>query len=110
MRTSRHCLKGFAMTPEKQIILDVYQDVGKLDAPEYFKMTVRELISKHCQMNGVCDIERAERLVFARQLLARGNSKTVVRDRLMTRYSLSRSQAYRVICDSSQERSTYENQ
>lgn len=68
-----------------------------ITAPEDAKRQFEELIRRSAALNGVASLDRQERVQFARHLLDQQASRPVIRDRLMAKYELGRSQAYEVI-------------
>lgn len=83
---------------------DVFQDLlGKLEqldlenVKESHKEEFRRLIYQVGAAHGIGQIERDERVRAARQLLDAGLPRAVVRDRLMARFQIGDSQAYRDI-------------
>jgi hypothetical protein len=70
-----------------------------IDAPMDIRRQVEELIRNQALIDGVVISPRADRVQFARQLLDARTARSVIRDRLMRRYDLGDSQAYRDIND-----------
>jgi len=68
-----------------------------ISAPEEMKRQFEELIRRSAALDGVTGLERSERVQFARHLLDLREPRATIRDRLMTRYEIGRTQAYQVI-------------
>jgi hypothetical protein len=68
-----------------------------IDAPPAVKQQFEELIRRQAALDGVASLDRRERVQFARHLLDLQEPRAVIRDRLMVKYDLGRSQAYQVI-------------
>jgi hypothetical protein len=66
-------------------------------APEEAKRQFAELIRRSAALDGVAVLERQERAQFARHLLDLREPRAAIRDRLMSRYDIGRTQAYQVI-------------
>ena len=66
------------------------------NAKEVFREFVRGVRVAHGDIGG---IDRQERHVFAASMLANQVPRSEIRDRLMARFQISRSHAYRVIDD-----------
>lgn len=67
------------------------------DLSDEVKQTMRELIRKTARENGDSSLERGERVEFARNLLSKREQRTTIRSRLMARFQISKTQAYRDI-------------
>jgi hypothetical protein len=82
------------------VLHDIIARTDALDAPiaakEQFKRLVRHLGAEH----GAGGMAHAEHVDYARRLLQARTSRATIRDRLMALFSISRSQAYKVIQDS----------
>lgn len=65
------------------------------DLSDEVKQTMRELILQTARQNGVASLEQTERVEFARSLLNQREQRAVIRGRLMARFEISKSQAYR---------------
>ena len=66
-------------------------------APEEAKRQFEELIRRSAALDGVAGLDRQERAQFARHLLDLREPRAAIRDRLMARYNIGRTQAYQVI-------------
>lgn len=66
-------------------------------APEEAKRQFAELIRRSAALDGVTVLDRQERTQFARHLLNLREPRAAIRDRLMSRYDIGRTQAYQVI-------------
>lgn len=66
-------------------------------ATDEAKRQFEELIRRSAALDGITSLERSERVRFARHLLGLREPRAVIRDRLMTRYHIGRTQAYQVI-------------
>jgi hypothetical protein len=78
-------------------IREIIEGVEAMDLDPVAKQQFRQLVRAIGATHGFSWIEREERTVFARELLARKVSRATVRDRLMAHFSISKTQAYRVI-------------
>lgn len=81
----------------KAIYQQLLVDLAGLSAPEEAKRQFEELIRRSAAFEGVSSLERQERVQFARRLLDLKESRSVIRDRIMAKYGLKQSQAYKVI-------------
>lgn len=73
--------------------------LAALTAPEEVKRQFEELIRMGAARSGVALPERAERVRFARRLFDVGTTRLAIRERLMVKFDVSESQAYRDIGD-----------
>jgi hypothetical protein len=76
--------------------------LAALPVTEEARRKFEQLIRLQAALDGVTSLERQERVDFARHLRHLGEPRTVIRDRLMAKYALGRSQAYQVIDQSLQ--------
>ncbi len=81
----------------KNVYLRLLDDLAGVTAPEELKRQFAELIRRNAALDGVTGLDRQERMQFARHLLDLRQPRAAIRDRLMTRYGIGRSQAYDVI-------------
>lgn len=86
------------------ILRDLYSMVDACKAEEEAKEEFRNLLLRVAEANGVRPLnkpdEREERVAFAHHLLrALREPRATIRDRLMARFQVSRSQAYADICE-----------
>lgn len=81
----------------KAIYQKLLADLAGMNAPEEAKRQFEDLIRRSAALDGVASLERQERVQFARHLLDLKESRPVIRDRIMARYEVGRSQAYQVI-------------
>lgn len=72
-----------------------------LNAPEESKKVFAEWLRRNAALDGV-SLQRNERVGFASQLLAKREDRAVIRERLMNRFHVSRSQAYADIAEAEQ--------
>jgi len=72
-------------------------DLAGMAVPEEAKRQFEELIKRRAALDGVTSFDRQERVQFARRLLDLREPRDVIRDRVMSRYEVGRSQAYQVI-------------
>jgi hypothetical protein len=70
-----------------------------IDAPAEVKRQVENLIRNQAAADGVAMSFRNDRMQFARHLFDARTARSVIRDRLMRRFDVSESQAYRDIND-----------
>ena len=82
------------------LIQDIYAGIDTLDIDEGAKQRFREFVRgvRVAHGDGV-GIEREDRTAFATSLLGARVPRSEIRDRLISRYDLSRRQAYRVIAE-----------
>jgi hypothetical protein len=78
-------------------IREIIDGVDALDLDAAAKQQFRQLVCAIGAAHGFAWVKRDERTAFARELLARKVSRATVRDRLMAHFSISKTQAYRVI-------------
>lgn len=88
---------GDAMRAE--VLTDLLAKLDECKAGEDAKAEFRKLIHDVGEIHGTDASVCEERTQFARSLLNLRESRTVVRDRLMSRYGISRAQAYRYIAE-----------
>lgn len=69
----------------------------EIPGPEDTKRRFEELIRRAAALEGVTSLERQERVQFARRLLDLKEPRPAIRERIMARYEVGRSQAYQVI-------------
>lgn len=72
-------------------------DLAGMAVPEEAKRQFEELIRRRAALDGVTSLDRQERVQFARRLLDIREPRATIRDRVMARYEVGRSQAYQVI-------------
>lgn len=72
-------------------------DLAGMAVPEEAKRQFEELIKRRAALDGVTSFDRQERVQFARHLLDLKAPREEIRDRVMARYEVRRSQAYQVI-------------
>ena len=78
-------------------IREIIEGVEAMDLDPAARQQFRQLVRAIGAVHGFSWIEREDRTVFARELLAKKVSRATVRDRLMAHFSISKTQAYRVI-------------
>jgi hypothetical protein len=78
---------------------EILEGVECLDADEHAKRQFKRLVCEIGATHGVRGIAHAARVNFARHLLEARISRATIRDRLIARYEVSRSQAYAIISD-----------
>jgi len=78
-------------------IREIIDGIEAMDLDPVAKRQFRQLVRAVGAAHGLSWIEREERTVFAKELLVRKVSRATVRDRLMAHFSISKTQAYRVI-------------
>lgn len=81
----------------KQAIRRILDQIDGLDTDEAARRKFKRLVSETCLAHGINGIDRCERVYFTRRLLDAKVSRTTIRDRLMSKFDVSRSQAYRII-------------
>jgi len=81
----------------KNVYLRLLDELAGIGAPEEVKRQFEEILRRNAALDGVTGLDRQERTQFARHLLDLREPRTVIRDRLMIRYSIGRTQAYQVI-------------
>lgn len=80
-----------------EVLNDLLAKLEECDACDDAKAEFRKLIFDVDVFHRAETSASDERAQFARHLLASGESRTTIRDRLMHRYGISRAQAYRHI-------------
>lgn len=78
---------------------EILAGLERLDADEQAKQKFKRLVMLIGASYGVSSVAHAERVEYARELLKKRVSRTTIRDRLIARFKISRSQAYVVIND-----------
>jgi hypothetical protein len=81
----------------RAIYQQLLADLARMDTPEDEKRKYEAMIRHSAAMQGVAGLDRPERVKYAAHLLAIGNARSIICRRLMSRYSIGRSQAYEVI-------------
>lgn len=81
------------------VLNDLLAKLEECDASDDAKTEFRKLIFDVGTFHRAETRASDERTQFTRHLLAIGESRTTIRDRLMHRYGISRAQAYRYIVD-----------
>ncbi|MVW64519.1 hypothetical protein GPY61_31865 [Massilia sp. NEAU-DD11] len=76
--------------------------LAEMAVPVEIKLQFAELIRRSAALDGVTGLDRSERVLFARRMLDLGEPRPVIRNRLMVRYQLGRSQAYGIIAQALQ--------
>jgi len=71
--------------------------LASIAASEDTKRQFEELIRRSAALDGVTGLERSERVQFARRLLDLHQPRTIISKRLMVRYEIGRTQAYKAI-------------
>jgi site-specific recombinase XerD len=79
------------------VLQEIMQEVDASNIDPLAKQQFRQLVRTIGAAHGLAWMEREQRTEFARELLARKVSRPTVRDRLMAHFSISKTQAYRVI-------------
>lgn len=77
--------------------LEIIDRLEGLDVDDGARRAFRRLLLEIGTQHGISGLERDEQLAYVRRLLALRVSRPTIRDRLMALYSISRSQAYRLI-------------
>jgi hypothetical protein len=83
-------------------IQELMEGLDRLSADEDAKRQFRRLVSAIAAQHGLREIERTDRVDFARRLHDLRTSRPTIRDRLIAKYGISKRQAYRVIHESLQ--------
>lgn len=83
----------------KSTWLQLMDGLGGIEASDEVRRQFAQLIRSTAAMNGVADLDDspAMRVKFARHLLDMREPRTVICQRLMTKYGIGRSQAYEAI-------------
>lgn len=79
------------------VLADLLAGLGECDAPPEAIAEFRQLIEAVGARHGLLLPVQAQRIEFAHQLLRAGRARAEIRDRLMCRYQVGESQAYRDI-------------
>jgi len=85
------------MNSARNALIEILEGVDAIDVDASAKEKFRNLVGTVATTHGYDWIERANRIVYAKRLLAAGTKRPEVRDRLMALYEVSRPQAYRII-------------
>jgi hypothetical protein len=72
-------------------------ELDGLDVDEAAKRIFRRLIVKVSATHGITDVDRIDRVAFARRLIDLHVSRATIRDRIIAHYCVSRRQSYRII-------------
>jgi hypothetical protein len=78
-------------------IVEIMTQLDGLDVDEAAKRIFRRLIVKVSATHGITDVDRLDRVAFARRLIDLHVSRATIRDRIIAHYCVSRRQAYRII-------------
>ena len=78
-------------------IREIIDGVEAMELDPAARRQFRQLVRAIGAAHGFAWMEREERTIFARELLARKVSRPTVRDRLIAHFSISKTQAYRII-------------
>jgi hypothetical protein len=88
-----------------EIFQQILSELETIPGDEAIKQLFGQAVRKTALANG-CDLdrmkEREERVAYARQLRGLGDDRPTIRDRLMARFEISRSQAYDDIAEALQ--------
>jgi hypothetical protein len=85
-----------------EVFKDLLTLLGDCDVEPRAKADFRKLIEAVGFAHGVTISRKPDRIAFARQLLTSGVPRTEIRSRLMARFEIGESQAYRDIGDALQ--------
>ena len=88
------------MNMRSDVFRDLLAGLNALDlasVTQHDKDEFRQLIYQVGAAHGICQLARDERVITARRLLDDGLARAVVRNRLMARFHIGDSQAYRDI-------------
>jgi hypothetical protein len=80
----------------KAVYRQLLASLAALDAPADAKRQFEEMIRQRAAIDGLARIDR-DRVQFARHLLDVKEARPLIRDRIMARYGVGRSQAYDAI-------------
>ena len=83
--------------PQKNALIKILSGIDFLDAPDHSKRDFRAFVTQVCFECSIRLINAQERIDFARRLLNLKEPRATIRDRLMVRFHIGRSQAYRII-------------
>ncbi|MBK4739211.1 hypothetical protein [Noviherbaspirillum pedocola] len=78
-------------------ILEILEGLNTMDVDQSAKHQFQQLVRAVASSHGVSWVERQDRTAFARDLLANRVSRPTVRERLIARFGVSRTHAYRII-------------
>lgn len=81
----------------KQALRRIVAQIDDLDADYLVKRKFKGIVHDICRTHGITGVDRGERIYFAKRLLDERVLRTTIKDRLIARYEVSRSQAYRII-------------
>lgn len=85
------------MSLQSEVILQIIAEVDRIDAHDHAKHSLKRFINETCLAAGITVVDRSERVRFARRLLDEGEPRPVIRNRLMTRFGIRKTAAYRAI-------------
>lgn len=71
-------------------------------APEEMKRQFEELIRRRAALDGITGLELSERVQFARRLLDLHQPRPIISKRLMVKYGIGKTQAYKAITEALQ--------
>ena len=78
---------------------EILAGLEQIEAEEHVKQKFKQLVCTIGLIHGARGMEHPERIDFAKHLLAAKTSRATIRDRLIARFGVSRSQAYTIISD-----------
>lgn len=90
--------------------MELLNQLAKSDAAPDAKAEFRKMIEAVGLDHGVCLTSSTDRVEFARCLLDAGCARTEIRDRLMAKFEIRESQAYRDIREALDDRRRNERQ
>jgi hypothetical protein len=85
------------LTVKRDLAHEIIAAIESLQADESAKADFRRAIGRICSIHGSAWSLRDDRIAFARDLLALRVSRPTIRDRLMARFGVSKTEAYRTI-------------
>jgi hypothetical protein len=81
----------------KSAYQQLIDSLAGIPVPDEAKRQFEELIRRRAAQDGVTGLELSERVQFARHLLDLRQPRAVISRRLMARYSIGRTQAYKAV-------------
>lgn len=82
---------------KRDLAHEIIAAIESLHIDESAKVAVRQALGRICSIHGAAWARRDDRVAFARGLLSLKVSRSTIRDRIMARFGVSKTEAYRTI-------------
>lgn len=82
---------------KRDLAHEILAAIESLHVDDSAKVAFRKALGQICSIHGAAWSLRDDRVAFARGLLALRVSRATIRERMMARFGVSRSEAYRTI-------------